>query len=379
MNRVDPSWGVHASATPALSCRLRLTHSRGRARDGLVEVDAQGLPLGAALRQIGVPIDGEQAQSADLCRIHWVSAGQAWMLVNGSPSLTCVVGGQRVPCGETVQLAHDDEVELGLHRFVLELHGLSDTQAAGRDGDARNGEAASATRIDEAATSADVDLAFDLRSLALPAPEGAGAGPAIDDPFQVLDIDGASVAPVQDPLAPWLGDAPVRSDAAVKAQALDGLSPQGDRTPSAGASSGLLHDLHEEFVRVVRDPSQLHGRADWEGPGTSIAEPAPSLDQLSEAAQPYALLRDILMPREEIDRVIDDFDPLGRSAVFDEPQVDDVLRLFAPELARHARAAVPGLTQQEHHQLAPDSHMHVGSLDRRARPADAADDPGAPA
>ncbi|WP_295523032.1 TagK domain-containing protein [uncultured Pseudacidovorax sp.] len=378
MNRIDPSWAAPASASPSSSCHLRLTHSRGAPRDGRLIVGDEGLALGDALRQVGEALDRPDWQAANLCRIGWTPDRGAWTLINDSPLLACAIDGARVPPGASVVLTHQCEMEVGLHRFVVQLHERPGPGKAGVRVGTHADEAASAVAADGAAMWTEAaDAEFDLRALAVPPSEVGGAASAIDDPFQVLSIDGASAPVPDDPLARWLGAAPVPARPAAPARALHGLSGQGVPTASIPVASGLLHDLHEEFVRVVRDPSQLLGRADWEGLHAPGTEPAPSLDQLSEAAQPYALLRDILQPREKIDRVIEDFDPLGRSTVFDEPPVDDVLRLFAPELSQSVRVAVPGLTQQEHHELAPDSHMYLAPLDRRSRPVDTADEPGA--
>jgi hypothetical protein len=95
-----------------------------------------------------------------------------------------------------------------------------------------------------------------------------------------------------------------------------------------------------------------------------VGEPAPTIEDLSRKAEPYPLLRDILQPREHIDRIIENFDPLGRSSLLDEEPLDDVLRLFAAGLARNSRALVPSLTRREHHELSPDSYMHIGSSRR---------------
>jgi hypothetical protein len=40
---------------------------------------------------------------------------------------------------------------------------------------------------------------------------------------------------------------------------------------------------------------------------------------------------------------------------------EDVLGLFAPELAREAKPPLPSLTRREHHDLSPDSHVRIGS------------------
>ena len=91
-------------------------------------------------------------------------------------------------------------------------------------------------------------------------------------------------------------------------------------------------------------------------------ERAPTLDELSHRAAPFPLLRDILLAREGIDQIIENFDPLTLCTLLEATEVDDVLHLFAPELARAAKAALPSLTRREHHEVSPDSYMQSGRL-----------------
>lgn len=179
------------------------------------------------------------------------------------------------------------------------------------------------------------------------------------NPFGVLDIAGAQPSPVADVLAGLLGDAPAAAPARPAARWAS-PPPRGEGRPAS-----LLDELHEEFVRVVRDPAQLAGRVDWEGLLASGNEAAPTLDELRKQAEPYPLLRDILLPREGIDRIIEDFEPLVRSGLLDQEVPEDVLGLFAPELARDSRAPLPSLTRQEHHDLSPDSHIQLGTAQHR--------------
>jgi len=220
---------------------------------------------------------------------------------------------------------------------------------------------------------------FDLRDLAF-ASTGTGEAPRggrVDDPFGVLDIAGAQARPASDALAELLGDTvaspapagryadPLQAPAQLlppppSGRASSVTQPVPGRGTTAQPAASLFDGLHEEFVRVVQDPTQLAGRTDWEGILAPGGEPAPTLEELSQQAEPYPLLRDILLPRERIDQVIADFDPLGRSTLLDIDDSEEVLRLFAPEIARRARASVPSLTRREHHDMSPDSHMQVG-------------------
>lgn len=204
------------------------------------------------------------------------------------------------------------------------------------------------------------DDEFDLTDLATPWPENTIAPAGDTDPFGMLGIEGARGGRPPDPLAQLLGEAPTAPVHAPLAPPPLRHFSDADAPGESGPSPGLFDRLHEEFVRAVRDPSQVGGTADWEvaqGPG---GEPAPSLEQLSRDADRYALLRDILLPREDIERLIDRFDPLNRPNPLEGERSEDVLRLFAPELARDVHKPLPSLTLREHRELAPDSHVRIG-------------------
>lgn len=162
------------------------------------------------------------------------------------------------------------------------------------------------------------------------------------DAFGVLDLPRAQARPHADVLA-----------ALVDGTALAHRS-------SGGAAKGLLDALHDEFVRAVRDPGQLSGRSDWRGFVPPGAAPAPTLDALRAQARRYPLLRDILQPREAIDRTLDRFATLVPPDLLDAHRPDEVLGLFAPELVRTSNAPLPSLTRREHHALSPDSHLRIG-------------------
>jgi hypothetical protein len=130
----------------------------------------------------------------------------------------------------------------------------------------------------------------------------------------------------------------------------------------APADLRLMQELHQEFVRVVRDPSQLTGRLDWD----SLADPghqaAPSIEELIHQASAFERLRDIVLPSGNIDGIIHDFDPLRQSTLLEEAPPDDILHLFAPQLARTVGVSVPSLTRREHHALSPDSYIEIGAF-----------------
>lgn len=177
---------------------------------------------------------------------------------------------------------------------------------------------------------------------------------ALTDPFDVLDMAGVRSRRSVNILSELLGEVPrpLRATPAMRP-----ANPPATR----GRGTAWLDELHDEFMRVVRDPTQLAGRADWEDFPAADGESAPTLEALSKQAEPYPLLRDILLPREGIDLIIEGFEPLGRPGLLEAEPPEEILRLFAPEPARDARASLPILTRREHHDLSPDSHVRIGS------------------
>jgi hypothetical protein len=343
---------INGNVAPLL---LRLTHSGGEARNGTMLIPPGGAGMADALQLCGERQSDAQWRVANLCRIAWRSEAGAWQLLNGSYTLVCAHNGERVPVGAAVTVAAGDALELGLLRFVLEpgdgvvpaqMH-VAPKRLEDRL-DVFDRWAIASPRSEE--TRHGFDLR-DLRDL-----DGHGSDRRIDtlgDPFGVLDIAGARSRPAADTLAGLLGESPRREARTV---------PTARPPAPPGLAESVLDELHEEFVRVVRDPDQLAGRTDWEGFVVFGGEAAPTLEELSRQAEPYALLRDILLPREGIDQVIDEFEPLARSGLLEGEPSQDVLGLFAPELVRDARIALPSLTRREHHELSPDSHVRIGSM-----------------
>lgn len=136
--------------------------------------------------------------------------------------------------------------------------------------------------------------------------------------------------------------------------------------PGAEQHEQFFALLNDEFVAVVRDPMRLAGHADWQHATAPTGESAPTLDELSAQAEPYALIRDILLSRAAIDSVIGSFDGFGASDLAHREVQSDVLRLFAPAFGRPSVPRLPALTRREHHSLSIDSAMAIGNV----RPGD---------
>lgn len=357
---------MSAMGMPMPIC-LRLVRSHGDAVDLVLPVPPEGRGLADALELGGERLNDTQWRSANRCRI--APDGDAWRLINESPTLVSALNGVRVVASASVTIAAGDVLELALLRFQVEPA----TQALPV-------VAATAVAVPQVVPQAMPEVApnavadaveFDLRDLAFPAQQtGVQRAPsAADDPFGVLDINGAEALPAVDPLAELLGEDPTpqrRRDRPVpttlKEDAPEDRAPLLAGQPAAARrEEALFARLHEEFVRVARDPTQLAGRTDWEGLLATGGANAPSFEDLVLKGEPFPMVLDILEPRAPIDRVIEDFDPLGRPTLLDVGDDEDILHLFAPELAGKASTAMPSLTRQEHHHLSPDSHMRLGA------------------
>jgi len=375
--------GDDGADRPAALLQLRLVHSRGKARHGVLVVPAAGLGMADALELGGDRLSDAQWRAANLCRISWQGADKGWRLVNSSQTLVCALNEERVTARQPLAVAPGDSLELGLLRFMIEAEQQPRLTVSQERPPPLAPTPSTSRAIAAQPSGLDAEAVFDLRDLALSS-EGSQHASVLDGPFGVLDIAGAEARPVADPLAQLLGEpAPPEPAASFVGQVnpLAATPYESDRAqqgrvsavtqrlpaqalPGANPAVALFDELHDEYIRVVGDPSQLAGRIDWAGFLAPVGEPGPTIEEMSRKAERFPLMRDILEPREHIDRIIDNFDPLGRSSLLDEEAPDDVLRLFAAGLARNTTPLVPSLTRREHHELSPDSYMHVGSSRR---------------
>ncbi len=187
--------------------RLRLTHSCGDARNGVMRIPPAGAGLADALQLCGERQSDAQWRVANLCRIAWHGQGKGWQLSNGSHTLMCVRNGDRVQGGAAV----GDTLELGLLRFVLEKE-----ESRFPERERVLAEAPPAPRspvIDRKVAHprprADRQNAFDLRDLDRRSIESGGRQvDTLADPFGVLDIAGARSRLGTDTLAELLGEIP---------------------------------------------------------------------------------------------------------------------------------------------------------------------------
>lgn len=178
------------------------------------------------------------------------------------------------------------------------------------------------------------------------------------DPFGLLDIAGARHRRRADVVTSLLHEGPPVP------RPSRSLSVRDDRDSSIDGARGrcaLFEQWHEEFVRVVRDPGALAGRAGSQ----CLAEPggsaAPTWAQLNAQGARFSSPLDIFRARDSIDRVIEGFDRLDGPDLLAPGQPAEVLSAFAPELVGHAGGALPGLTRREHHDMATDSPVRIGA------------------
>jgi hypothetical protein len=348
--------------------RLRLLRSRGEARDGVLPIPLSGCGMAAAIELDGECLDEAQRRAANLCRVE--RHGEQWVFVNGNSAMVCAVNGVRIAAEASVAVAVGDTLEVGLLRFAFETRDADATIAStGPPSGVPPSAAARAPQSERAqANGPRTDGAFELHDLVRLVRAGQVAHVPQDDPFGALDIVGSpfrgharslSLLPDDKPAA-WAGGS--KRSAVPRRESARLMHSPGPGAQPTNPASALFDGLHEEFVRVVRDPTQLVGSVDWRERPTEM-ESAPTLDELSDLARPYPLLRDILLPREDVGQIIGSFDSLCESDLFDDlAETEDVLRLFAPELAHGAAKMIPSLTRREHHAVSLDSPMRLGAL-----------------
>lgn len=338
---------LNGDETDAWTPTLRLTHCRGRERHGALPVEARGQGLAHAIALEDRPLDSRQARHRERCRIEPDDfvPGQ-WRLANDSPDLTCTLNGSRVRPGQAVPIAPGDELEVGLLRFLIEATGPEPAATVEEEGPSSIDSTRAAPVASAASTEA---LLFDLRDLAHPSPASSahldrGAIPRLEASFDILGsrlIDGVARARPTPPVAGHPLDAPANTRM---------------------NDEDVMRVLHFEYERAVRSPSELRTRSDWNEAAISTGPPAPSFDQLVTSGADFHLLRDVLLPRADIDEVIDDIDSLGATGTLQALHDEEVLSLFAPDLATSDARRAPDLTRREHHAVSLDSPVQIGRV-----------------
>lgn len=345
--RTEPSLHLPISWTPL----LRLTHERGRPHHDVITIAHTGEGVSRALMAPGQALELQERRSAERCRIEpTADAASGWQLVNDSPDLVCALNGQRMPRGHAAAIKPGDKLELGLLRFVIESASATRPPTTAHLGPE---PAAVAQQRDASNESSD----FDLRDLARPTRPAPSAPQPRADALGMPGFIAEADAP-----APGLID---DLEPALPGERL--LADVGQPAPPSTPEDSVMHKLHQEFERAVRAPGELQTRLDWGTAPTTSGEAAPSLDDLRQASDKFHLLIDVLGPRPTIDALIASVHTLGDGLQLDLLD-QEVLSLFAPELAAQSRARMPEITLREHHALSPDSPIRIGHPDQDESP-----------
>ena len=336
--------------------RLRMTHCRGRPHHAILSIGLTGQDMKRALELDERAPGFQELRSAERCRIEPRDAttNGCWQLANDGLGVVCALNGRRIRRGQSTPIIPGDELELGLLRFVIEAVELG-TQTT-RRGVPRASEDAAFTAEPDAASNAGPDL--DLHDLA----GTATLREALTDPPQdILGIPGFALTATR-ASAHCLEESSLLPVEALGLPSPSATSPDPFEPTEAPREDDVMGLLHREFERAVRAPAELHTRSGWSTPAVRGGEAAPNLDQLTQSSDRFHLLRDVLQHRAHIDDAIAHIDTLGSAASLAAIGDEEVLSLFAPELARLAPRKLPELTRREHHGLSPDSPVRIGHL-----------------
>lgn len=286
----------------------------------------------------------DQAQAA-LCRItsQWVHGYRQWYLHNDSHQLRCSVGSALVAPGAQVPLEDGDLIEFGL--FVVEFHRSADVPAPATTtiSDAKDADAT----VD---ADADIDPYFRLTDLAAPIHSTALLPPA-DRVHQPASDISSSLDPRSDPTSANLTHQPDTPAA----------------TTSPVASDNPLDQLHQRYLRVIKDPTAAVYTDAFVEHSAAGADTRHAWDEVLENGKNKDMpLHDVVTPQPSIERISDGLDTLLGSDLMSEPTYDNVLLLFAPPQTDEALAdplglahRLPSLTRQEHHNIAIGSSFDM--------------------
>ena len=177
---------------------------------------------------------------------------------------------------------------------------------------------------------------------------------SFDDPFHAFDIGGLL------PASNRHGTIGLRTDAFVDL-------PQVAPAPRPAPKDDVLALLHDEFRDVLARPSRLGGGIRW-APATTqrVVAASPDFDGLVLQGAAYRQVRDLVVPHEDIDRLLARFmtelDPANVSTLLDDPSPEEILQLFAPPAEAGRRQPLPEMTRLDHHGLSPDSAVEAGTF-----------------
>jgi hypothetical protein len=312
-----------------------------------------------------------------------------WLLSNSSHEIVCSVNQHVLAAGSQLRLAHGDEIELGLTRFVVSLEPMP-TMPHARDVNLFPDRTHSVA-TDEAGEPFDLtalDALADITALTDAEAQGlrrTDFGDIISlTPLEQIPPEEAEQAAPSPDAEPSLAEALAAGKQPSYAEKVSDLLQQfgaGAKEPKRKEvlTNDPLDALHALYLAKLRDPVHGDDQDLWSdivrGDQHQQADP---MQQWMQAAGSNPSLDDLLGQPHSIASVIQGLDALGAADVLAPEPFDSVMHLFAPEHLREqgqdsleslVQHSLPGLTKREHHSLSLDSVMpFTGGEDAPTKP-----------
>ncbi len=300
-----------------------------------------------------------------------------WLFSNSSHDMVCSVNQHVLAAGSQLRLAHGDEIELGLTRFVVSLEPMPAMPQTG--GAHSELESAHPGVHEDAAEPFDLtalDALADITALTDAEAQGLkrtdfGDIISLTPLEQVAPTASEQVKPAADK-EPTLAEALAAGKQPSYAEKVSDLLQQfGAGAEPPKLVETLINDpldaLHAQYLAKLRDPVHGDDQDLWNdivrGDQHQQADP---MQQWMQAAGSNASLDDLLGQSHSIASVMQGLDTLGATDVLAPEPFASVMHLFAPEHLREpgqdsletlVQRSLPGLTRREHHSLSLDSVM----------------------
>lgn len=122
----------------------------------------------------------------------------------------------------------------------------------------------------------------------------------------------------------------------------------------------VITQLAWQFRQAVTDPTFLQRGQASTGASQVTDQVTTTLEQLARQDPAHFSLEDVLSGQLSIDQVLHRIGP--DDPAWNTPAApENVLLLFADEMARQEPSPLPGLTRREHHAISPDSPVSIGA------------------